>query len=160
MIKQNMSILKRKMVDRKRRLGGSSSPLLDVKASRRRSRDYLASPAERPTHLRSGNPRANSCALMRRFPSSCTSPNDNALSPAATINSLSLRRISPGAPLRPKISAENIFKLRGSFNLAVIFVNAPGHGSNARIFRAITAAGSEQSILPFFLVNFDAQLAR
>src|SRR5439155_6451523 len=99
-------------------------------------------------------PRRNSTALIRRFPSSWTSRNDNASLPVATTNSFSHFRISPGVPGRPTTVAEKIFKLCPPFIEMVI--KAPGHGSNARIFRSIASAGSVQSILPSSRFSFGA----
>ncbi len=99
-------------------------------------------------------PRKNSAASIRRFPSSCTSPNESAPLPAAITSSLSRCKNSPGFPLRSTIAAEKIFNFRTPG--VAISVNAPGHGLNARIFRSIISAGSDQSILPLSRVSFGA----
>src|SRR5438477_4950652 len=101
-----------------------------------------------------GCPRKNSAALIRRFPSSCTSPSDNAPSPAATTSSALLGRIFPGFPRRLITVAEKILRLCMPFVETVI--NAAGHGSNARMFLSIASAGADQSILPSSRYNFGA----
>src|SRR5918996_2626382 len=99
-------------------------------------------------------PRRNSAISMRRFPSSCTSPTESASLPAAITSSLSLLKISPGFPPRSTMEAEKIFRFRSPS-----FINAPGHGLNARIFLSIISAGSDQSILPLSRVSFGAYVA-
>ena len=102
-------------------------------------------------------PRRNSLTLIRRFPSNWTSRNDNAPLPVAMTNSFWLLRILPGFPRRLITVAEKIFRLRMPFVETVI--NAPGQGSNARIFLSIASAGSDQSILPSSRFSFGAYVA-
>src|SRR6266511_5063671 len=89
-------------------------------------------------------PRKISAESIRRFPSSCTSPNESAPLPAAITSSFSRCKNFPGFPSRSTIAAEKIFNFRGSGK--AISANAPGHGLKAQIFRSIISAGSDQSI--------------
>src|SRR5262245_35295803 len=55
-------------------------------------------------------PRKNSAALIRLFPSNCTLSRESAFLPPAMTSPFSLRRISPGLPLRPTTDAEKILR--------------------------------------------------